>query len=353
MIKKKMLMKRDGNRQTLMYQESRESCVRVRQQLSLNRIAVAALGEHLRNMAPALVVTCGRGSSDHAATYAKYLIETHTGTPTLSAAPSVSSIFEARQNMDNVLFLAISQSGRSSDILSTTQMAKERGAFVISLVNDSMSPLAKLSHVIIPLHGGEEKSVAATKSFICSLCSIVHLVAAWTQNTELMKELNDLPNALEKAFAQDWSMALNQLKNARNLFVISRGFGLGIAQEAALKFKETCGIHAEAFSAAEVKHGPMTIVKKNFPVVVYSVQDQTQPSIDEVALAFIKRSALVLAAGKSYSGAQNLDMVYNSAPELRPIIFIQSFYKFVNALSLIRGYNPDYPLYLNKVTETL
>lgn len=348
-----MPMTSEDEQQTLMYQESQESHLRVREQLAINKIAIETLADHLRTQPPALVVTCARGSSDHAATYAKYLIETHIGIPTLSAAPSVNSVFEARQNFDDVLFLAISQSGQSPDILSATQAAKNRGALVVALVNDRTSPLAKLSHVVIPLHAGSEKSVAATKSFICSLSAMVHIVAEWTKNEDLLKQLHELPDALEKTFAQDWSDALPLLKAANNLFVVSRGLGLGIAQEAALKFKETCGIHAEAFSAAEVKHGPMALVKENFPVMVLSIEDQTQPSIDAAATAFIERMALVLAAGKPYDGANNLDTAPCAAPELRPIILIQSFYKFVNALSLARGYDPDCPPYLNKVTETL
>lgn len=346
-------MTRDNEKQTLMYREAQEAHSKVQLQLTSNKQQIETLVEHLRGKPPSLVMTCARGSSDHAATYAKYLIETHIGTPTLSMAPSINSVFAAHQNLNEVFFLVISQSGQSPDILSAAQAAKDRGAFVTSLVNDSTSPLAELSDVVIPLHAGPEKSVAATKSFICSLSAIVHLVAAWSQNKGLMKELNNLPYVLEKAFALDWYTGIKVLKDANNLYVISRGFGLGIAQEAALKFKETCGLHAEAFSAAEVKHGPMTIVKKGFPVLIFSLQDQTQPSIDDATIAFIERSAQVLAAGKPFDGAYNLDTAFSAAPELRPIVFIQSFYKFVNALSLTRGYNPDCPPYLNKITETL
>lgn len=352
-ITKKIIMKHDDEQQTLMYQESQESHIRVRQQLISNSTSIEALAKHLRDSPPTLVMTCARGSSDHAATYAKYLIETHIGIPTLSVAPSVNSVFATQQVMGRVLFLAISQSGQSPDILSATQAAKDRGAFVVSLVNEHQSPLAELSDVVIPLQAGPEKSVAATKSFICSLSAIVHLVAAWTQNAELMDKLKDLPSMLEKAFALEWTGAIDLLKHANNLFVISRGLGLAIAQEAALKFKETCGIHGEAFSAAEVKHGPSAIVKKDFPVLIFSIEDQTQPSIDNAATAFIERSALVLAVGKSYEGAHNLDTAFCTTPELRPIVYIQSFYKFINALSLARVYNPDSPPYLNKITETL
>lgn len=339
--------------QTLMHQESWQAPARLAQQYAANASEIEALGARLRAKPPALVVTCARGSSDNAASYAKYLIETHIGTPTLSAAPSVNSVYNTHQDMGKVLFLAISQSGKSPDILAAARAAKEGGALVVCLVNETGSPLAQLSDVVIPLHAGPERSVAATKTFICSLGALVHLVAVWGQNETLLGGLRALPPTLEKALACDWSAAFPPLVSASNLFVVGRGLGLGVAQEAALKFKETCGLHAEAFSAAEVKHGPMTLVKKGFPVLLFSAKDETQTSIDDVAHAFLDRGAKVISAGHDYEKALNLPVARCETPELRPIVFIQSFYNFVNALSLKRGHNPDAPPYLNKVTQTL
>ncbi|PHS28833.1 MAG: iron dicitrate transport regulator FecR [Robiginitomaculum sp.] len=339
--------------QTLMHKEGWQAPARIALQVAANTGAIEALGARLRASPPTLVVTCARGSSDNAASYAKYLIETHIGTPTLSAAPSVNSVYNTHQDMSQVLFLAISQSGKSPDILSAAHAAKAGGALVVCLVNETHSPLARLADIVIPLHAGTELSVAATKTFICSLSAIVHLVAAWGQNATLLAGLKVLPGILESTLACDWSAALPVLVSANNLFVVGRGLGLGVAQEAALKFKETCSLHAEAFSAAEVKHGPMTLVKDGFPVLLFSAHDQTQPSIDDVASAFIARGAKVLSAGHFYEGALALETAPCPVVELRPLVFIQSFYNFVNALSLARGQNPDQPPYLNKVTETL
>ncbi|PHS21668.1 MAG: iron dicitrate transport regulator FecR [Robiginitomaculum sp.] len=339
--------------QTLMHQESWQAPARLAQQYAANVSGIEALGARLRASPPALVVTCARGSSDNAASYAKYLIETHIGTPTLSAAPSVNSVYNTRQDMGKVLFLAISQSGKSPDILAAALAAKEGGGLVVCLVNETGSPLAQLADIVIPLHAGAERSVAATKTFICSLGALAHLVAVWGQNETLLGGLKTLPTTLEKTLACDWSAALPPLVSANSLFVVGRGLGLGAVQEAALKFKETCGLHAEAFSAAEVKHGPMTLVKKGFPVLLFSAHDETQTSIDDVATAFLARGAKVFSAGHDYENALNLPVADCETPELRPIVFIQSFYNFVNALSLRRGYNPDAPPFLNKVTETL
>ena len=336
-----------------MYDEARQAPTCVHNLLRANEKSIFALGEFLRAHPPQLVVSCGRGSSDHAASFAKYLCETQLGIPTMSMAPSVSSLYMARQKMDRVLFLAISQSGQSPDILAATCAAKKAGAYVVCLVNNVASPLAELADTVIPLHAGLEKSVAATKSFICTLCALTQFVGIWQGNDYVHAELAALPDILERAVHLDWSEAVEALCGATNMFVISRGFGLGIAQEAALKLKETCGLHAEAFSAAEVKHGPMTLVKKDFPVMMFSPQDQTQPSIDDVARLFMHNEAKVLSVGHIYEGALNLPTISCAVPQLQPIIFIQSFYIFVDALARARGYNPDQPLYLSKITETL
>lgn len=335
-----------------MYKEASEAPNCIIEQLASNKSKIDSLSLLLRNRPPSLVMTCARGSSGHAATYAKYLIETHVGIPTMCAAPSVSSVFATKQSFHGVLFLAISQSGQSPDILASSQAAKNGGALVVALVNDCKSPLAQLSDIVIPLHAGVEKSVAATKTFICTLTAIAYLVAKWEQNDDLVLELGNLPQKLEDAFRLDWSLALPMLESAQSLFVVSRGIGLSIAREAALKFKETCCLHAEAFSAAEVQHGPMAIVQKDYPVLMFSMQDKTQRSIDDIAQTFIQRKAQILTAGQLYEKTLALDSVGCAAAELRPIILIQSFYKFVNALSLRRSYDPDNPSYIKKITET-
>ena len=338
--------------QTLMFQEAGEAHSRVHTQIKANAALLGGLGQSLRRSPPLFVMICARGSSSHAGIYLRYLIQTRLGIPVMPVAPSVSSIFGAKQNVKGALFVAISQSGRSPDIISAAKAAKEGGAVVISIVNDEKSPLAAISDTVIPLCAGEEKSVAATKTFLCSMSAAAQFLAKWGELDHLTQGLESLPEHLEKAFQIKWEPAVKGLENAQSLFVISRGLGLSIAKEAALKFKETCDLHAEAFSAAEVKHGPMALVKNGFPVMIFSTGDETQCSIDDIAQPFIGRSALVYAAGAVYEGAENLDVTECTLPELRPLLTIQTFYRFINALSLRRGLNPDRPDFLNKVTET-
>ena len=295
-----------------MFTEAGEASAVVRRQLAANAALIRDLGERLRALSPKAVVTCGRGSSDHAATFAKYLIEMRIGAPTSSAALSVSSIYAAEPMLEGALFIAISQSGKSPDLLTTVKAAKDAGAFVIALVNVEDSPLAQMADAFVPLKAGSEKSVAATKSYIASLAALLHIVAAWSEDVALQKALESLPDLLDQSWPMDWSAAIDRFTGAQGLYVIGRGIGFGVAQEAALKLKETCGLHAEAFSAAEVRHGPMAIVGKDFPVLMLAQDDEAQESVQALAVEFAERGANVVIAGAAARGALAL-------PALSPI----------------------------------
>ncbi|WP_262689707.1 SIS domain-containing protein [Kordiimonas aestuarii] len=338
---------------TLMYREAQEASHIVAKQLAFNEAAMEELGAKLRTLKPRAVVTCARGSSDHATMFAKYVIETNLGLLVSSAAPSVSSVYAARQMLEGTVFIAISQSGKSPDLVRTAEAAKAGGAYVIALVNVTQSPLADLADTVIPLHAGPEKSVAATKSYIGSLSAVLQLVAYWAKDNALKAAVTSLPGKLREAWMQDWSAATHTLLDARNFFVVGRGAGFGVALEAALKFKETCGLHAEAYSAAEVKHGPMAIVGAGFPVLVFSQNDASREGVEDIVKDFAARGARVMTTGFETDGAIALPYVRDADAVIEPVLFIQSFYKMANALSLARGFNPDEPPHLNKVTETV
>jgi glucosamine--fructose-6-phosphate aminotransferase (isomerizing) len=335
---------------TRMFQEAAEAPAVVARLLDANRGAVEALGASLRQRPPRAVVTLGRGSSDHAATYAKYLIETGLGVLTSSGSPSVSSIYEAKQDLRDVLLLAISQSGRSPDLLAAVEAARGAGARVVALVNDAASPMADLAHVTLPLHAGPEKSVAATKSYIAALAAIAQLTAAWARDAAMTAALDELPDQLTKAWSRDWSPVIATLAPVQSLYVLGRGPGFAAAQEAALKLKETCGLHAEAFSAAEVLHGPMALVEKDFPVLIFAQADLSEPGVVDLARQLADRGAHILLAGAEEPGALPFARTHAA---LQPIALIQSFYRLANALALTRGLDPDSPPHLRKVTETV
>lgn len=337
---------------TLMFQEAGSSAVLAAQQLAANKAHAVELGALLRQNKPRAVITIARGSSDHAAAYARYLIETHLGILTSSLAPSISSVYESKLDLEGVLCIAVSQSGKSPDLIKSVETAKAGGARVVALVNAPGSPLEAISDLTLPIMAGPELSVAATKSFILTLTAVLQLVSEWKQDPELAEAVSTLPGKLAEAWRQDWAPAVEALRPARNLFVVGRGMGFGLACEAALKFKETCGLHAEAFSSAEVQHGPMALVNQGFPVLAFAQHDETFPGLIELAGRFAERNATVLLAGGTAPGALALPAIA-AHPAVEPVLLIQSFYRMAAQLSVARGFDPDRPPHLNKVTSTL
>lgn len=339
-----------AEQRTDMFREAAEASEAVaRQERSADELR--RIGAMLRARSPAVVITCARGSSDHAATFAKYAIETRLGVPVASAAPSVSSIYGSPLRAEGALCVAISQSGRSPDLLATVSGLKQAGACVLALVNAVDSPLAELADEAFGLAAGEERSVAATKSFIASLAAIARVVAEWSDDDALRRELQQLPAMLAQAWSLDWSALIGELAGATDLYVLGRGVGLAVAQEAALKLKETSQLHAEAFSTAELRHGPMALVRSGFPALVFSQSDETAQMVEATATALARRGARIFLAGADAAGATSLPTIA-SAPLLEPIVQIQSFYRAANALAIARRLDPDRPPHLAKVTET-
>jgi glucosamine--fructose-6-phosphate aminotransferase (isomerizing) len=338
---------------TRLCREAAESPAVVRAQVGANEPVLTELARRLRAEPPRAVVTLGRGSSDHAATYARYLIETRLGVMTASQAPSVASVYDAAPRLAGALVLAISQSGRSPDLLAAAEAAREAGALVVALVNDAASPLAELAQVTAPLRAGPELGVAATKSYVGALSAVLQLVALWSDAPGLKRALGGLPDLLEGAWTQDWSAALLALTGASSLYVLGRGVGFGVAEEAALKLKETCGLHAEAFSAAEVRHGPMALVGPDFPVLAFAQNDETRAGVEAALAAAAAQGAPAIKAG---GGEQAGVVTLPTEPAcaiVEPIAYALSFYRLAGALALARGLDPDQPPHLTKVTETL
>jgi glucosamine--fructose-6-phosphate aminotransferase (isomerizing) len=273
------------------------------------------------------------------------------GIPVVSFSPSLTSLHGKGLGGKDVLFLAISQSGVSPDIVEAADRARAGGALVCALVNVTDSPLARAADCVIPLHAGPELSVAATKSFIASLAALLQLVGAWSANARMINALAGLPAALARAWQQEWDAAAPLIAARSDLFVIGRGLGLGVAQELALKFKETCGIHAEAFSGAEVQHGPTALIREGFPVIVLAQADESRPGLDALAAELAERGALVFTSGIDPPGAIVLPTLA-ADPVTGPVLAIQSAYRLVNATAIVRGLDPDAPPHLAKVTRT-
>ncbi|HEY8358351.1 MAG TPA: SIS domain-containing protein, partial [Ramlibacter sp.] len=332
--------------------EAREAPAAVARQLAQDRDRYRAFGARLRAQPPSALLTVARGSSDHAAHYAAYLVMARLGRLVTSMPMSLVTLYQSRIRCEGLASFAFSQSGQSPDLVGPTDYFRSGGALTCAFVNDPDSPLGRAAEWLFPLHAGQEASVAATKSFIAQLVAGARLAAAWQDDAMLQQALQDLPDTLEQASRADWSEAVEALRDADRLFVIGRGLGLPVALEAALKFKETCGIQAEAFSGAEVQHGPMALIEEGYPLLIFAPRGPAQAGLLELAQAMRDRGARVLLAAPAGTPGATLPIVASAAEELDPVSAIQSFYPMVEALARAVGNDPDSPPHLKKVTRT-
>jgi glutamine---fructose-6-phosphate transaminase (isomerizing) len=335
-----------------MLDEAREAPQAVARQLHADSDRWRAFGERLRRQPPTSLLTIARGSSDHAAHYAAYLIMARMGRLVTSMPMSLVTLYQSEIRSEGLASFAFSQSGQSPDLVGPTQFFRQRGAITCAFVNDPDSPLARAAEWLFCLHAGQEKSVAATKSFITQLVAGARLTAAWQDDAKLDAALQQLPQAMERAVQADWSSAVDALRGSDRLFVVGRGLGLPVAMEAALKFKETCGIQAEAFSGAEIQHGPMALIDEGYPLLVFAPRGPAQAGLVELAQAMRTRGARVLLAAPPGTPGANLTLIESPLTELDPVCAIQSFYPMVEALARARGNDPDAPPHLKKVTRT-
>lgn len=317
------------------------------------RASVAAAAAALRARDPGLVVTVARGSSDHAATYLKYAIELAAGIPVASVGPSVASIYGRRLRLDGAACIGVSQSGQSPDIVEMMRGAAEGGALTVAITNDPASPLAAASDHALALRAGPERSVAATKTFVVSILAGLALLAEWRDDAALRAAVARAPEDFARALACDWSPLADRLATAGALYVLGRGPAWAIASEVALKFKETCGMQAASYSAAEVLHGPSAIVGEGFPVLALAVEDAALPQVIATADRLAGQGAEVfLTASGGGAGVTPLPAVAGMHPLTAPLALAPAFYRFIEALARRRGLNPDTPPHLRKVTAT-
>jgi glutamine---fructose-6-phosphate transaminase (isomerizing) len=314
---------------------------------------VAELAAWLKRRPPQVVVTCARGSSAHAATFGKHLIERFIGVPVAAAAPNIASVYHRPLLLKDQLFLAVSQSGRSDDLIELARSAKASGALAVAVVNAADSPLAAACDIVLPVAAGPELSVAATKTFVATLAALLRLVAAWTGDTELDAAIDRLPDRLAAATELDWSAALDALGDAVSMIMIGRGPTLAIAREASLKLKETCNLHAEAFSSAEFRHGPMSLVSTQYPVLMFTPTDIAADGMRTLAADLRRMGTALFVAEAGPPAAGRLPALDPDHAETDAVCLIQSFYAMAIGLAHRLGTNVDQPRHLQKITRTL
>ena len=322
---------------SLMLNEALSAADCVAGQLAQDVDRYADLGRKLRSTPIQTALTVARGSSDQAAGYCAYLTMARLGRIVASLPMSLITLNKSPLATRDTLTIAISQSGQSPDVVEPIRYFRDGGATTVALVNDTASPLAQAAEWTLGLHAGKEQSVAATKSFIASLVAGARLVGAWQRDPDLNEGLAALPDALRAATQVDWSRALEVLTPARKLMVVGRGISFPIALEAALKFKETSALQAEAFSGAEIKHGPMALIEDGYPLLIFATRGPAQESLVKLAEEMRGRGADVLLAAPGDVPSRDLTLPVAAIPDLDPIVAIQTFYVMAAHLSRARG----------------
>ncbi len=336
---------------------------------------------------PSVLVTVARGSSDHAATCLAYAAGLMTGLPVASLGPSVASIYGGTLRLKDAAAIAISQSGRSADLIAATLACSAGGAVTLALTNSPGSPLAAAAGLTIDLRAGPERSVAATKSFVNSVLSGLWLLAHWTGDRVLQDALRAMPARLEAARSVPCDALADDLARIDRLFVLARGPGVGVAGEVALKAMELCGIPASAYSAAEVLHGPARVLTRGFPVLALGAG--AEPGMDETlgqlaaqgiraipAPAMQAPDAGAPAMQAPDAGAPAMQAPDTGAPAMQApdagapamqapdagapvlrlldrLVQLVPLYLALEAAARARGFDPDRPAFLRKETDTL
>lgn len=338
---------------TRMRTEILEIPVAVERLLADGTAEIAAAANSARELDPAFGITVARGSSDHVCTFLKYAAEIMLGLPVASVGPSISSVYGARLKLANSICIGVSQSGKSPDIVEMTRTAGEDGALTIALTNNTSSDLARVARHTLDIHAGPEISVAATKTFVTSAAAGLLFLAEWKKDEALLAALKSLPGHLARAAQLSWPDVREAIGLHSSLFTLGRGQVLAISNEAALKFKETCQLHAESYSSAEVLHGPVSIVGDGFPVLCFAVDDAAEAALAQTADAVAQKGARVFATTDQVKAATPIERVRTGHPLTDALSLIVSFYCMVEAFSTSRGIDPDAPRHLNKVTETV
>ena len=310
----------------------------------------AAITRRIERAKPRIIIFCGRGSSGHVGVYLRYLFEIRLGMLASAAAPSVVTAYRRPPEMRDALFVVISQSGRSPDLVNATQVARKCGALTLAIVNDMESPAAVASELVIPIGGGAEYAVAATKTVALSMIAGAQLVAALARDERLEEELQHLPSRLATALACDWSAWADTAARAAAAFVVGRGYGLGCVREIALKVAETLRVPALGYSAAELRHGPRASITPATPVLVLRQNDEAAAAVDELVRDLSDTGERVFTAG-GVTGT--LPWIGDGHPVCDPILMLIPAYRAIEAAARRRGFDPDNPPYLSKVTRTL
>ncbi len=296
------------------------------------------------------IVTIARGTSDCVALYASYMFAKYLGLPTYSMPPSIITLEKSKFDFSKALVFIISQSGLSEDLIECEKKSKEMGGTTILISNNEKSPIVNNTNFFYNINAGEEKSVAATKTFVLSLLIIIKLIFQ-SSNKDINKHIEIVSENLLNDIHNQWDpKILDQSVNVG--FIIGRGVGYAISNEISLKFKELCQEMIEPFSSAEVMHGPKSLIQNSFKVFTMSLRDKSGNIVKRDSEEITKLTDLHYEI--SYEEKNKKKLFYNSCDfiELDPIIILSKFYPWIINYTIEKGLDPDNPRYLTKITKT-
>ena len=341
-----------------MAREIRESPARVAALLTDGRAEISDAAAAISTAAPRWATIAGRGTTYHAATFGRYLLETHLGMPTGLAAPSVTSVYRAPLDWHGGLLITVSQSGESPDVVAVTEAARAGGAVTVAVTNAVTSPLAGAAEWLIDCRSGPERSVAATKTYVAELVVLAALAERMRPDPELAAGLDRLPGELARSIerAERWlgpSAIVEEFAAADRALVVSRGYNLATALEIALKLKETCGLFADGYSTADLQHGPVALAAPDVPSLAIRPPGDMGARVDDVVarLATGGRAPWTIDAGAATEG-RVLGLELNLPDALSPAAFVLPGQLLAEAVARRRGLDPDAPRGLTKITLT-
>lgn len=294
---------------------------------------------------PRMVLLAARGTSDHAALYAKYLVEVQWGVPAGLVSPSTYTIYGSRPDLGDVLFITFSQSGVSPDLLEATEVARAGGALTVAVTNDILSPLARAAEAHVEMLAGREKAIAATKTYTAELLAAYLLLAPEPGDLRMLPELAH--QAVRSAEILYDAVRITRV--ARSIVTVARGYSYATAREAALKLMETSYLPAQAFSGADLLHGPIAMLDRQVAVIAIRSPGAVGRALDPVITAARDHGARVWTIGAK----ADLGVASGELPDaIRPILEIIPLQQLARLTAVSRGLDPDHPRGLTKVTKT-
>lgn len=339
-----------------MLEEIAEQPAVLERTMAAERGTYVRLGNFLRREDIDLVVIVARGSSDNASLFGRYLIEVTAGIPVSLSAPSVYTLYNARLNLKRAVVIGVSQSGEGDDINIVLEAAKASGAYTLGITNEPASTMAKIADEALLIHAGRERSVAATKTYTGQM---LHFYMLANELADSRLDLARIPGYVSRALELEPLVKdlVQRYVFMENCVVVGRGMNYGNSYELALKLMETCYVVAERFSSADFFHGPMAMIERRFPVVMFGPTGVTNKSSVQLLERLHELNADCLSITNDVEIAKLSPNSLLLPPEidefLSPIPFIVPAQMFAALLSEAKGLDPDAPRSLSKVTKTI